>query len=121
MVDRTRTSKNIKKHNMLFKDVDIFKEHKQVLQEFVDYLSDKNIEPVILVAPFHKDYLDGLGDNKKILEENLPAGDYRFIDLNKVPELKFEDDDFIDVSHTNMNGAKKVADFLNPILDSLRT
>lgn len=111
-IDRTN------KHNQLRKHLNSFEENKQIIEEMVSYLWERNVTPIFVIMPFTKYYNTYIDERYKeeiwgVLEAlELPV---EFLDMNDYPEL-FDDSDFLDSDHLNLKGAVKASRVLRDFL-----
>lgn len=100
-------------HNKAIKYIDSFNENKEIFKDYIHYLSLKNIEPIVVVMPFARQYTKYVEPiQKEMFMEllNTPAEDIQYIDFNDAD--CFDDCDFNDADHLNENGAGKVSTIL---------
>ncbi|WP_202708673.1 tetratricopeptide repeat protein [Sporosalibacterium faouarense] len=93
----------------------IVNENKKIFDEFINFLINNNVKPIILVCPVSQYYYkysssDLKGRFYKIINEFKRRYDFQIIDLFK--SSMFNDEDFWDDSHLNNEGAKKLTIFL---------
>lgn len=98
------------------------KKNINILNEYIDFLRDKNVEPIIVISPHTKYYSENLSsDLKERFEKNID-------DIKKNKNIKvlnyfysdeFTNNDFYDVVHLNKEGAEKFALILNEEIKSL--
>ena len=89
-----------------------------LVEEMAEYLVRHDIVPVFVIFPFTKYYnayidQEYKADIKKILED-LPYP-VEFLDMNDYQEM-FDDSDFLDSDHLNLQGALKATGLLNDFL-----
>ena len=107
-------------HNKMFKYKETSIEYLALLKKFLGFLKDKNIEPIIVIFPNSKYYLNHLKNeykeqfNELINNLNNEFG-IKIFDLRD-SDLKFEDMDFIDTDHLNQYGAKKVTRYIDKFI-----
>lgn len=100
-------------HERFIKYTDTFNENKEIFKDYIHYLALKNIQPIVVVMPFVKQYLKEIKPIQKemFLELlNAPQEDIHYIDFNDAD--CFDDNDFMDADHVNENGARKVSTIL---------
>ncbi|WP_238916546.1 D-alanyl-lipoteichoic acid biosynthesis protein DltD [Clostridium sp. YIM B02555] len=107
-------------------DLDCNKEYPKTVEEnicifknYLKFLKDKNIKPVVVVFPASKHYTQYFSDRienefHEIINMVRKEYDFQYIDYFK--SNLFEDNDFKDVSHLNLYGAKKFTEILNEII-----
>jgi vacuolar-type H+-ATPase subunit F/Vma7 len=99
-------------------DVGISSENEEItkdLEEFIRILKAKNITPILLTMPCHKDYVKVLNKNMvKRAEGNyqMLAQKYQFEYWNYL-NFQMERNDFHDCDHLNIKGAIKFSKVLN--------
>lgn len=110
-------------HNKLSKYTKTTKEYNNIFNEFIDFLIDSNVEPIIVVFPNTKYYSYFL--NKKYEEEFYriingikERAKIKIVDFSK--ESIFEEEDFIDLDHMSEDGAHKITSELNRILKTYK-
>lgn len=101
-------------HNKIFQHKDSLEENKQILTEFVQFLYQQNVQPIVVITPFSPEY------NRFVLPE-MKAGvlelvdavpqDVHYVDFNQALEL-FGPEDFMDTDHLSAAGAEKVSSIL---------
>lgn len=94
-------------------------ENYNILNEFLDFLTKNNVEPIIIVFPFTKYYNEMLIPDYKIelydvIDEFKKTYDFKFIDLNEYGE--FDDTDFFDQDHLNEKGGIKATKYINELI-----
>lgn len=94
-------------------------ENKIILSNYIEYLKNKNIQPIILICPVSKYYYEN--SNNRI-EKEL---DYFLQELNKrynisiinlFRDKRFKDEDFNHVSHLNSKGSRILTTIINEML-----
>lgn len=105
-------------HNKLSKYKETTDEYNYIFNEFISFLEENNIEPIIVVFPSTKYY-------SKFLDKNYEKEFYKIvdrikertkiIDFSKQDRL-FIEDDFIDFDHMSEAGAIKITNELNKLL-----
>lgn len=103
-----------KDHNGVFQHKASFEENKTILCEFIRFLYGHDVQPIVVITPFTKEY------NRFILPE-MKAGvfelidavpkDVHYVDFNQALEL-FDATDFMDTDHLSATGAEKVSRIL---------
>lgn len=92
------------------------KENKQILKEYLSFLQNNSIKPIIVICPMTKLYQ---AFTPKSFEHELYeiinelSSNYEFQFLDYYYSKEFDDSDFYDPSHMNYKGAKKFATILN--------
>ncbi len=98
-------------HNKIFQHRESFEENKNILSEYIAFLTEQDILPVVVITPFSREY------NRYVLSE-MKAGvpelldsvplDVHYVDFNQAPEM-FGPEDFMDTDHLSAAGAEKVS------------
>lgn len=106
-------------HNKLSKYMETTKEYEEIFNEFIDFLKESKVEPIIVVFPNTKYYSKYLNENYEkefygIISRKQNHCDLRVIDFSK--NSMFLDEDFIDFDHMNQKGARKLTMELNKLL-----
>lgn len=101
-------------HTKIFQHKDSLEENKRILTEFVQFLYQKDVQPIVAITPFSPEY------NRFVLPE-MRAGvlelidavpqDVHYVDFNQAPDL-FGPEDFMDTDHLSASGAEKVSGIL---------
>jgi hypothetical protein len=96
-------------------------ENTAVMKEFLDYLCNKNVEPIIINFPATSYYYkffnqEFISRYKSIINELSKLYRFKFIDLNDYDI--FDEDDFVDFDHLNAAGALKATGILNDLLEN---
>ena len=107
------------KHNRHIKRKETFKENVGIMENYIRFLVQNDIMPIVIVTPFSMEYKSYiLKEYKEILLHVLEMLPYRieFMDMNDLDV--FEPEDFLDMTHLNQKGAEKAADMLNKIFDN---
>lgn len=96
------------------------KENIQIFKDYLQLLKDHNIRPIVVVYPATKYYTGHFSKRiedefHSIINEVRKQYDFQYIDYFR-SDL-FNDDDFVDVSHLNCEGAKKFTEILNDEID----
>lgn len=94
-------------------------ENIEILKEYLFLLKENNIEPIIVIFPASKYYTKYFSERienefRSIINEIGKLYDFQYIDYFR-SEL-FTDDDFVDVSHLNGDGAEKFTKILNNLI-----
>ncbi len=100
-------------HHKFINYKETFNENKEIFSDYVHYLAVNDIEPIVVVMPFVKQYMRLIkGEQKEMFYELLNSSkeDVQLVDFNDAS--CFDDDDFIDTDHVNENGARKVSTIL---------
>ena len=92
-----------------------------VLKQTINLLIDNNIKPILFSSPVHKDELlkynyEILMRNKKVLEEIQNDFNIQYWDFMK---LEFDDNDYYNQNHLNINGASKFSKILDEKINQL--
>lgn len=103
-----------KDHNKIFQHKESLEENKQILKQFVQFLYERDVQPIVVITPFSPEY------NRFVLPE-MKAGvpglldvvpqDVHYVDFNQASEM-FEPEDFMDTDHLSASGAGKVSRIL---------
>lgn len=106
-------------HNKLCKYTKTTDEYNYVLNEFIDFLIDNDVEPIIVVFPSTKYYSKFLNIEYKkefyrITDKIKERQNIKIIDFSK--QDIFLEEDFIDLDHMSRIGAIKITKKLNEIL-----
>ena len=109
-------------HNSLKAHEHSRQENAILVGEMVEYLFQHDIVPVFVIFPFTKYYTTYIdqeykADIKMILED-LPYP-VEFLDMNDYQEM-FDDSDYLDSDHLNLQGALKATGLLNDFLKNIR-
>lgn len=102
-------------HNKLIKHKESFEENIQIIEQMATYLYEHDIMPIFVIMPFTRYYNEYINAEYKteiyqVLDKlKVPI---EFLDMNDYPEV-FEDKDFLDSDHLNLNGALKATELLN--------
>lgn len=106
------------KHNKHIKRTETFRENVGIVEEYIHFLVQNDIMPIVLVMPFSMEYRSHvLKEYREILLHVLEILPYRieFMDMNDL--TVFEIEDFLDMTHLNQKGAVKAAKILNGCFD----
>ena len=92
------------------------KENIKIFEKYLELLKKHNIEPIVVVFPASKYYTNCF--SKRIEDEfhsilNEFSQNYSFQYLDYFRSNLFTDEDFMDVSHLNKNGAEKFTNILD--------
>ena len=89
-------------------------ENKQILQNFIRFLYEHEVQPIVVVPPFTPEYnrfiLPDLRAGLEELLESVPE-DIEYVDFNQIEGI-FEPADFMDAHHLSDTGAEKVSRIL---------
>ena len=108
-------------HNKHYKHKKTRLENYSIFNNFIEFLVDNNVEPIVVVFPstsyynkylireYKDDFYNALNDIKKNHKQ------VKFIDLNNYNNL-FDDSDFYDESHLNEKGAYKATKIINNLV-----
>lgn len=101
-------------HNKIFQHKESLEENKQILGNYVNFLVERGVLPVVVVTPFSPEY------NQFVLPE-MKAGvlelldavpqDVHYVDFNQAEGL-FAPTDFMDTDHLSASGAERVSQIL---------
>jgi len=102
-------------HNKHIKHIKTRKENGEMLTEIVKALNDNDIKTIFFITPYTKCY-NSLIDPayKPNILDALEKLEYpvEFLDMNDYSDM-FDDTDFIDSDHLNLQGAHKATNLLN--------
>jgi len=98
---------------------DTVRENKQILKDYLRLLKNNKIEPIVLVCPCSKHYINFFSKRiedefHSIIKEVGQEYNFQYIDYFRSEE--FEDDYFQDVSHLTPKGAVKFTKILNEVI-----
>lgn len=91
------------------------KENEKILEEYIVFLKENSIVPIIAICPTSKYYRDNFNINKRNIFYNILDRlkyKYNFQVVDYFDSDLFEDDDFWDYSHLNGKGAEKFTKIL---------
>lgn len=117
-IQRKEYANNLaEKHNKHIKYEQTFEENCIILKEYIKFLMDNKIMPIVVVLPFSREYLDCISPvyQEKILEE-LEKMKYRIDYINMNEGNLFETKDFSDADHLNERGAAKATELMDIFL-----
>lgn len=106
---RQRTSS----HNSLLNHQTSLLENREIMKDYVNYLYQKGILPIVVITPFSRAYNRYVSkEMKEAVWEMLDAvpQEVHFVDFND-SDL-FDDNDFTDTDHLNALGAAKTSGYL---------
>lgn len=94
-------------------------ENIMILSEYIEFLQERNIKPILLVFPTSKYYYNNFSDRiekefKTIINFLKKKYNFEFIDCFRC--LEFDYSDFRDVSHLNFKGGEKFTKILNDLI-----
>lgn len=94
-------------------------ENTYIFEEYLKLLQQNNIKPIVVVFPASKYYIKYF--SPKIEKEfndiiNESSKKYKFQYFDYFRSDRFDDNDFYDVSHLNLVGAKKITMILNDVI-----
>lgn len=101
-------------HNRLFQHKQSFEENKRILTEFVRFLHEHKVTPIVVTTPFTPEYHRFLLPEVKAGALELlstVSGDIHYVDFNQSLDL-FEPADFVDTDHLSASGAEKISRIL---------
>lgn len=106
-------------HNKLSSYSQTKDEYKQIFNDFISFLKEKNVEPIIVVFPNTKYYSEFLNKEYEygfynIVNEIKEKWRINLIDFTK--KDIFEEADFIDLDHMSEIGAAKITKLINKYL-----
>lgn len=107
-------------HNDLSKYTETKKEYNLIFNDFINFLEEKGVEPVIVVFPttkYYSKFINKTYENEfyKIIDGIKEKYTVKLVDFSKMDI--FEEDDFIDFDHMSEAGCIKITHELNKILD----
>lgn len=101
-------------HNRMFRHKASFEENKRILQEFVRFLYEYEVQPVVVITPFTPEYNRFVQPEMRTGVEELLGSvpeDVFYVDFNQLEGI-FEPEDFMDADHLSEQGAEKVSTLL---------
>ena len=105
-------------HNKHINHVQTREENGVILSEMVKYLSDNSIKTYFFVTPYTDEYMSLIDSRYKddIVKalSDLPYP-VEFLDMNDISQ-EFDDSDFIDSDHLNLQGAHKATALLDSFI-----
>lgn len=107
-------------HNDLSKYTETKKEYNCIFNEFINFLKEKGVEPVIVVFPttkYYNKFINKTYEDEfyKIIYDIKENYEVKLVDFSKIGI--FEEDDFIDFDHMSESGCIKITHELNKILN----
>ena len=101
-------------HNKLLQYSESYYENKKIFKEFIHFLQQNDVQPIVVIPPFTKEYNRFIQSELKIgthdllnsMQENIS-----YVDLNESAGL-FDSTDFVDTDHLNARGAEKFSNIL---------
>lgn len=100
-------------HNKSFQYKESFEENKKIYQEFIRFLYEGDVLPVVVIAPFTSAYnrwvLPEMKESVLELVDSAPE-DVHYVDFNQSDI--FECSDFVDTDHLSESGAEKMSRIL---------
>ena len=107
-------------HNDLSKYTETKEEYNLIFNDFINFLEEKGVEPVIVVFPTTKYYSKFINKTYedefyKIIYGIKEKYTVKLVDFSKIDI--FEEDDFIDFDHMSESGCIKITHELNKILN----
>lgn len=101
-------------HNRIFAHKQSFEENKQILKEFVHFLYQHEVQPIVVITPFTPEYnqfvLPQMRAGVEELVDSVPEEVY-YVDFNQLEGL-FDPADFMDTDHLSAAGAQKASAML---------
>ena len=91
-------------------------ENEKVLDNYIHFLKENNIKPIIVICPTSFHYRKYFNNNKKTTFYNILNrinGKYNVQVIDHFKSRLFQDDDFWDYSHLNGKGSEKFTKILN--------
>lgn len=95
-------------------------ENQAIFREYITFLKNHNIKPIIVVFPASKYYTKYFSDrieNEFHTIINKFKAEFKFQYIDYFRSDLFNDDDFEDVSHLNSKGAEKFTKILNEVIE----
>lgn len=107
-------------HNKLLKYSKTRNENYEIMKDFLNITSKKNIDVIVInfpVTDYYYKYLEKefINDYNHVLNNLINDYSIKFIDLNK-NEFGFQDSDFRDFDHLNGKGAIKATSIINDLI-----
>lgn len=106
-------------HNKLIHYEDSLAENKQLMHEFMEYLSSEGIQPIVVIPPFSNEYNSFVLPtyHHQILNtlDEMPY-DIHYVDFNQYDI--WSPYDFFDADHLSQQGAIRLSAFLNDMFVS---
>lgn len=103
-----------KDHNKTFQHKESFEENKKLLRQFVHFLYEHEVQPIVVITPFSDEYNHFILPEMKAglldLLDTVPE-DIHYVDFNLTDGL-FDPTDFMDMDHLSEKGAEKVSSIL---------
>lgn len=90
-------------------------ENEKILEQYILFLKENNIVPIIVICPTSKHYRENFNINKKNIFYNILddlKDKYSFQVIDYFDSDLFKDDDFWDYSHLNGKGSEKFTQIL---------
>lgn len=109
-------------HNKLLRHVESYRENRAVLNDFISYCNEKNVNVYILCMPQTEYYLRHLDPQFKrdyFAALDGVEGKYHFLDFHEADLLQPED--YIDQDHLSPSGAKKTTAILKELIEACAT
>ena len=91
-------------------------ENEKILDNYIHFLKENNIKPIIVICPTSSYYRKYFNNNKKTTFYNILNRineKYNVQVIDYFQSCLFQDDDFWDYSHLNGKGAEKFTKILN--------
>lgn len=95
-------------------------ENQAIFREYITFLKNHNIKPIVVVFPASKYYTKYFSDrieNEFHTIINKFKAEFKFQYIDYFRSNLFNDDDFEDVSHLNSKGAEKFTKILNEVIE----
>lgn len=96
-------------------------ENHEVLTQFVQYLRENHVQPIVVIMPFTKEYMEHTDPTyKDVVSDMIDNASKKascpidFYDLNEYD--MWEESDFLDTDHMSADGAEKASKFLNELI-----
>ena len=105
------------KHNKHIKHKDTFDENSIILKDYIKFLVENEVRPIVLILPFSREYSESISPIylEKILEV-LEGMEYAIDYINMNESDCFDTDDFSDADHLNEKGAAKATALMDAFL-----
>lgn len=107
------------KHNKHILHPKTLKDNILIMNQYISFLEQNDIQPIVLILPFTKEYMAFIRkEYKEILLHSLEPLPYRidFLDMNDLDI--FDEEDFVDADHLSDCGALKATHIINDIFCS---
>lgn len=109
-----------KSHNKLLRHVDSYRENKEILNQFITFCNQRNVNAYILCMPqteYYLLHLDPQFQRDYFAALDTVEGIYHFLDFHEVNI--FSPQDYIDQDHLSPSGALKTTAILKELIQTL--